>query len=103
MHPEEDVMGFGKNPHVAKAQAAQLKAEEARDSVARQMAWREAAHLWERAARQEQEGKRKAAYEANAGQARERADTPEERPGGNGVGALVLRIAELQGKRGGPG
>ncbi|MBX7197388.1 MAG: hypothetical protein K1X94_35385 [Sandaracinaceae bacterium] len=71
-------MSFGKNPHVAKAQAAEQKAELATDHLARERAYREAAHLWERAATREQPGKRKTEYEANAERLRELADAPAE-------------------------
>ncbi len=46
-------MGFGRNPHVAKAEAAELKAQEAEDGGTEVRAWLEAAHLWERAAGKE--------------------------------------------------
>lgn len=49
-------MGFGKNPHVAKAQAAEQKAQVATDEAARTLAWREAARQWDRAAEREQRG-----------------------------------------------
>jgi len=67
-------MGFGRNPHVAKAEAAQAKAEEAKDVASEVRAYREAAHLWDRAAAKEKDGKRRTEYEANAEAARERAD-----------------------------
>lgn len=47
-------MGFGKNPHVAKAQAAEQKAQLATDEASRTLAWREAARQWDRAAEREQ-------------------------------------------------
>jgi hypothetical protein len=49
-------MGFGKNPHVAKAEAAEQKAQGATDEAARKLAWREAARQWDRAAEREQRG-----------------------------------------------
>lgn len=55
-------MSFGKNPYVAKAQAAELKAEESLDRGARERARREAAHEWERAAARETPGKRRTLY-----------------------------------------
>jgi hypothetical protein len=70
-------MSFGRNPHVAKAQAAEQKAELATDHLARERAYREAAHLWERAASREQPGKRKAEYESNAERLRAIADGTE--------------------------
>lgn len=69
-------MSFGRNPHVAKAQAAEQKAELANDRLARERAYREAAHLWERAASREQPGKRKVEYEASAERLRALADEP---------------------------
>jgi len=70
-------MGFGRNPHVAKAEAAEQKASEARDAMAYESAWREAGRLWERAADRETDAKRRAAYTANAERARATADTPQ--------------------------
>lgn len=67
-------MAFGRNPHVAKAQAAELKAEEALDDGARTMAHRDAAHQWDRAAEREKLGKYKDAYLANAARNRALAD-----------------------------
>ncbi len=67
-------MSFGKNPHVAKAEAEQLKAEVARDDIARERAWREAARQWDRAADKETDAKRKQLYVANAEAARAQAD-----------------------------
>ena len=59
-------MSFGKNPHVAKAEAAELKATDATDPIARERAYRDAAHLWDRAAAKEAPGKRRTEYEARA-------------------------------------
>jgi len=70
-------MGFGRNPHVAKAEAAELKATSARDSTASEHAWREAGRLWERAADRETDQKRKQQYTANAERARATADDPD--------------------------
>ena len=67
-------MGFGRNPHVARAQAAEQKAIDASDDVARARAHREAAHQWDRAAEREGPGKRRLEYERNAGRNRELAD-----------------------------
>lgn len=67
-------MSFGKNPHVAKAEAAELKASSARDDTAREQAWRDAARQWERAADREQNDKRKAEYTQRAEAARATAD-----------------------------
>lgn len=67
-------MSFGRNPHVAKAQAAEQKAADATDAMARSAALREAAHQWDRAAAKEKPGKRRSEYEANAERNRARAD-----------------------------
>ena len=67
-------MGFGRNPYVPKAQAAEEKARAAGDDASRTRAWREAAHEWERAAEREPAGKRRVEYEANAARARELAE-----------------------------
>lgn len=67
-------MSFGKNPHVAKAQDAEMKARAADDDHARASAWREAARLWERAAEKERFDKKAAEYRANADKARAEAD-----------------------------
>ncbi|HEY4176547.1 MAG TPA: hypothetical protein VGM90_06940 [Kofleriaceae bacterium] len=69
-------MGFGRNPHVAKAEAAELKAQTARDASFAEQAWREAGRLWERAAARETDSKRRTLYEANAEKARATADAP---------------------------
>jgi hypothetical protein len=67
-------MSFGKNPYLAKAQAAELKAAEAADASAQARAYREAAHEWERAAGREPPGKRRGEYEQNALRNRQLAD-----------------------------
>ena len=67
-------MSFGKNPHVAKAQAAEQKALDATDDHSRASAYREAGHLWERAAERESPGKRRSEYERTAVRARALAD-----------------------------
>lgn len=67
-------MGFGRNPHVAKAQAAEQKAADADDDAARARAYRDAAHQWERAAERETPGKRRTEYERNAARNRQLAD-----------------------------
>lgn len=71
-------MSFGRNPHVAKAEAAEQKALTARDARMQEAAWREAGRLWERAADRETDAKRRALYEANAEKARATADNPPE-------------------------
>jgi hypothetical protein len=67
-------MAFGRNPHVAKAQAAEQKARDASDGSARALALRDAAHQWDRAAEREQPGKRRDEYARNAAHARALAD-----------------------------
>jgi hypothetical protein len=76
-------MGFGRNPHVAKAQAAEQKAQAARDDTARELAWRDAARQWDRAADRETDDKRKQEYSTRAEAARTSADNlnePDEAP-----------------------
>jgi hypothetical protein len=70
-------MSFGKNPYLAKAQAAELKASEAADEGARARAYREAAHEWERAAGRENPGKKRTEYEQNAERNRQLAEGEE--------------------------
>lgn len=70
-------MGFGRNPYVPKAQAAELKAQEASDELARARHYHEAAHEWDRAASREKPGKVRSEYEAHATRTRELADTPD--------------------------
>ncbi|MEQ1508164.1 MAG: hypothetical protein ABMB14_38395 [Myxococcota bacterium] len=70
-------MGFGRNPHVAKAEAAEQKAEAATDPASAAQAWRDAARLWERAADRETDAKRRPQYTTNAERARAAADGPE--------------------------
>jgi hypothetical protein len=67
-------VSFGRNPHVAKAEAAEQKALSAKDAGACERAWREAGHLWERAAERETDAKRRELYAANAERARATAD-----------------------------
>jgi hypothetical protein len=69
-------VGFGRNPHVAKAEAAEQKALTAKDSSAYERAWRDASRLWDRAAERETDAKRKVAYTEKAEQARATADAP---------------------------
>ena len=69
-------MSFGRNPHVAKAEAAEQKARAAGDEGARVAAWREAARLWDRASERETMEQRAAAYVKNAEAARGEADGP---------------------------
>jgi hypothetical protein len=70
-------MSFGRNMHVAKAEAAEQKALTAKDATAYEHAWREAGRLWERAADRETDAKRKQQYAANAERARATADQPQ--------------------------
>lgn len=70
----EVIMSFGRNPHVAKAQAAEQKARDAKDDAARTLAWREAARLWDRAAEREANDKRRVEYSQHAETARSYAD-----------------------------
>ena len=67
-------MSFGKNPHVAKAEAEELKARSAKDTRAGELAWREAARQWDRAAERETDGKRRQQYDERAVAARASAD-----------------------------
>ena len=75
-------MSFGRNPHVPKAQAAEQKAADANDEMARSAAYRDAAHQWDRAAARETPGKRRAEYEANAERNRALADEVSEKEDG---------------------
>jgi hypothetical protein len=63
-------MSFGKNPHVARAEAAEQKAEAARDDAAREQAWLEAGRQWDRAAEREKDAKRRELYVERAATAR---------------------------------
>jgi hypothetical protein len=67
-------MSFGRNPHVAKAEAAELKALGAKDDAAREQAWRDAARQWDRAAERESNDPRRVEYTAKADSARATAD-----------------------------
>ena len=67
-------MGFGTNPYIAKARAAELKAEGATDDAARVLAHREAAREWDRASARETSDKRRAEYAENARSQRALAD-----------------------------
>ena len=70
-------MSFGRNPHVAKAQAAEQKASDATDAGSYEQAWREAGRAWDRAADREADAKRKQLYTDNAERARATADEPQ--------------------------
>ena len=69
-------MSFGKNPHVAKAEAEELKARSAQDQAGTERAWREAARQWDRAAERETDAKRRQQYTGRAETARQTADAP---------------------------
>jgi hypothetical protein len=69
-------MSFGKNPHVAKAEAAEQKARDARDEIAREQAWLEAARRWDRAAERETDDKRRQLYLDKGEHARTQATQP---------------------------
>ncbi|MCU0685577.1 MAG: hypothetical protein MUF34_25600 [Polyangiaceae bacterium] len=70
-------MSFGRNPHVAKAEAAEQKAQCAKDVSACEQAWREAARMWERAAERETHDGRRQQYAEKAEAARANADNPQ--------------------------
>ena len=69
-------MSFGRNPHVAKAEAEEQKALSATDDSAYELAWREAARQWDRATDRETDDKRRQAYTERAEAARANADNP---------------------------
>lgn len=70
-------MSFGRNPHVAKAEQEEQKALGAKDDRAAELAWREAARQWDRAAEREKDPKRRDEYNAKAVDARAKADGDE--------------------------
>jgi hypothetical protein len=67
-------MSFGRNPHVAKAEAEEQKARSAKDPAACELAWREGARQWERAAERETDDRRRQQYAERAEAARASAD-----------------------------
>jgi hypothetical protein len=69
-------MSFGRNPHVAKAEAEEQKARSARDTTACELAWREAARQWDRATDRETDDKRRQQDTERAETARANADNP---------------------------
>jgi hypothetical protein len=71
-------MSFGRNPHEAKAEAAEQKARCAKDAAAREQAWREAARQWDRAAERERDDKRRRQFTGKAEAARSSADNPQD-------------------------
>jgi len=93
-------MGFGRNPHVAKAEATQAKAQEAKDVASVARAYLEAAHLWDRAAAKEKEGKRRVQCEANAEAARERSSAATQKPAPSAAD-LAAQFKVLRGGSGG--
>jgi hypothetical protein len=74
-------MSFGRNPHVAKAEAEEQKARSAGDKAACELAWREAARQWDRAADRETDDKRRQQYTESAEAARANADDPRSEDG----------------------
>jgi hypothetical protein len=90
-------MSFGRNPHVAKAEAAEQKARDAQDNAAHELAWREAARQWDRAASREKSDKLKREYTDKAEVARAKADAPADAADGGEVGEEpVGKIEELR-------
>ena len=89
-------MGIGRNPFVAKAEAALAKAQDASDVGSEVRAYLEAAHLWDRAAAREKEGKRRAEYDANAEAARERSTAATQRPAASPE-AVLAQLKVLRG------
>ena len=85
-------MSFGKNPHVAKAEAPELKARSAKDSLATEQAWREAARLWDRAAERETDEKRRQSYVDKAELARAQADEAPAR-GERDIASVLAAVA----------
>jgi hypothetical protein len=73
-------MSFGRNPYIAKALAAEQKAEADEDTHAASRHYLEAAHLWDRAASREKPGKQRSEYEQNATRDRELAQRDESGP-----------------------
>lgn len=67
-------MGFGRNPYITKAEAAEQKALDATDDAARVRAYREAAHQWDRAAERERPGKQRDEMQQRADRNRALAD-----------------------------
>lgn len=67
-------MGFGRNPYVSKAEAAEQKAADAPDDATRIRTYRDAAHQWDRAAERERPGKQRERYEQNAARNRAAAE-----------------------------
>ncbi len=87
-------MSFGRNPHIAKARAAEQKAADARDDAARAMAYRDAAHQWDRAAEREKPGKQRDECEREA--ARNRALAEGEPTGEDSVEAVIAPVIDTR-------
>jgi len=89
-------MSFGRNPHVAKAEAAEQKAQNAKDGSAHEQAWRDAARQWDRAAERETQDARRQEYTDKATAARANADAPwEENGAAPTVATLKSKISSL--------
>jgi hypothetical protein len=88
-------MSFGRNPHVSKAEAAEQKAREAQDSAAHELAWREAARQWDRAASREKSEKLKREYTDKAEVARANADAPPADSGEDVIEEVVQPASKL--------
>ena len=93
-----EAMSFGRNPHVAKAEAAEQKAGVAADDHSRERAWREGAHLWGRAAERETDARRCAQYRAREEAARAKADVPADA----GPDARAQALRDVAAKLGNP-
>jgi hypothetical protein len=87
-------MSFGRNPHVAKAEAEEQKAQFAKDVSACELAWREAARQWERAAERETDDKKRRVYNEKAEAARANADNPKVE--GEPDPALMAKVEKLE-------
>jgi len=89
-------MSFGRNPHIAKAEAAEQKAQNAKDAAAYEHAWREAARQWERAAERETNDARRQQYVDKAAAARANADAPWDESGDAAtIEALKTKVSSL--------
>ncbi|MGZ3417977.1 MAG: hypothetical protein ACXWUG_31320 [Polyangiales bacterium] len=84
-------MSFGRNPHVAKAEAEEQKAHAAKDEAARALAWREAARQWDRAADRETDDKKRRLFTERAETARQNAEAPssDDSPSAPGKSSLL--------------
>jgi hypothetical protein len=92
-------MSFGRNPHVSKAEAAEQKARDAQDGAAYELAWREAARQWDRAASREKSDKLRREYTDKAEAARSQADNPASAAEGDDAEAGTAdKVEELRAK-----